>query len=33
MDPDAVLGLVGKPALARIAAAVRTSLQRAMDAI
>ena len=33
MDPDAVLGLVGRPEVAPIAAEVRAKLQRALDAI
>ena len=33
MDPDAVLGLVGRPEIAPIAAQVRGKLQRALDAI
>ena len=33
MDPDAVLGLVGRPEITPIAAQVRGRLQRALDAI
>ena len=33
MDPDAVLGLVGRPEIAPIAAEVRAKLRRALDAI
>jgi uncharacterized protein (DUF302 family) len=33
MDPDAVLGLAGRPEVAPIAAEVRAKLQRALDAI
>jgi hypothetical protein len=33
MDPDAVLGLVGRPEIAPIAAQVRGKLRRALDAI
>jgi uncharacterized protein (DUF302 family) len=33
MDPDAVLGLVGRPEIAPIAAEVRVKLHRVLDAI
>jgi uncharacterized protein (DUF302 family) len=33
MDPDAVLGLVGRPEIAPVAAEVRTRLQRVLQAL